>query len=284
MDDSSSSGSIFVVDKKKARFYIIPASYEKTTSFQKGTAYGPIRVLQVFSEQEFYDEEVGFIPAEYGIYACPICYTFDDIRKSYEELDKGIFPILIGGEHTVSYVPISYFYNIYKKLVVVQIDAHADLRDIYDGNRLSHATVMRRVMELGENLFLYQFGVRAISLEERRYIESSSKVYTFFDRELVGNWWEEALRYIKKDIYVYITIDVDGFSTSVFPGTGTPEPGGIAWYEGLTFLRRIIEEYDVVGIDVVEVMPQRGAVLTEYNAARLIYKLIGYIAKKYYRE
>jgi agmatinase len=191
-----------------------------------------------------------------------------------EHTDEGKTVVSLGGEHTVSIGPVRALAERYHDLSVVQIDAHADLRDSYQNNRYSHACTMRRIRDITKKTV--GIGIRNISSEGAELAQAEN-IPLFFARDISGHdgWQEDAISELTDN--VYLTIDLDGFDPSVIPGVGTPEPGGLGWYETLRFLRRLCECRNVVGFDVVELMPIPGNTISEFATAKLVYKLIGYL-------
>jgi agmatinase len=182
--------------------------------------------------------------------------------------------VTIGGEHTVSVGPVKALLEKHAGLSVLQMDAHADLRESYQGSRYSHACAMRRIRELAGTTA--GVGIRNVSSEEAELVDREN-IPLFYASDITDHEsWHEAVLDCLSD-RVYLTIDLDGFDPSVVPGVGTPEPGGLGWYQALRFLRKLCRAKEVVGFDVVELMPIPGSLVSEFTAARLIYKLIGYI-------
>ncbi len=266
----------------KARVVFCPAPYDATTSYLPGTRFGPRRIIEASPYLEFYDEE-----KDCEVYQKAPFLTLPEeelpvdpekmLKTLKSRLDPyvnaGLFPVTLGGEHTVSLAPMALLKEKYGRLCVIQIDAHADLRNEYQGTPFSHACTMRRALELG--IELYPIGIRAISREEIVFArEKGLKIH--WARELVSKLSEvvnEILTRIGKRP-VYVTIDLDGFDPAEVPGVGTPEPGGLKWYEGL-FILQAVSSLNVVGFDVVELLPKDDR--SAYFAARLIYKFLSYL-------
>jgi agmatinase len=183
---------------------------------------------------------------------------------------------MIGGEHTISIGAVKAFKERYPDLSVLQLDAHADLRDTYQENKYSHACVMRRI---GEICPFVGVGIRNVSREEHEFIRQG-KTDIFFDRDLaeIDGWFEAVLDRLGPN--VYLTLDLDAFDPSIMPSVGTPEPGGLLWYESVDFLKELVNSKNVVGFDVVELCPVPGLVAPDFLAARLIYKIISYMVAK----
>jgi agmatinase len=188
------------------------------------------------------------------------------------------FPITLGAEHTISLGCIKAVKAKTPDVHVLQIDAHSDLRESYNDNPYSHASVMYRVQELG--VPLTQIGIRAQCIEESNLIKESSHINTFYAHQIRNNpnWADEALATLGEN--VYISIDADGFDPSIVPAVGTAEPNGMQWNETIQFLKKVIATKNIVGFDVVEIAPVKGNILTEYTMAKLVYKLIGYLTLK----
>lgn len=265
---------------------IISAPLEKTVSYGGGTSNGPEEILSASHYVEFYDEELKTeLCFDKGI--CTLkplkmsgldhAEAMNVIESTAEELlDKNKFVVTLGGEHSLSFAPFRAHNKKFGNLSVLQIDAHSDLRDEYEGSKLSHASVMRRIHELNKSIV--QVGIRAQCIEEAEYIQQSN-ISTFFMREIRNgthgnNWITKVEDKLKEN--VYITFDVDGFDPSVIPETGTPEPGGLLWDETMDLLKLIGKTKNIVGFDVVELSPKKGSNLSSFTTAKLVYKLLGY--------
>lgn len=250
----------------EAKVAILPVPYEKTTSYKKGTKKAPESILKASSELELYDEELEVEPYKVGI------TTLNEIKnlEELEKLETDKFLITIGGEHTITLPLVKRFPE--EKLSILHIDAHADLKDKFEGNKICHATVMRRISEFNKNIT--QLGVRSLSKEESDFIKSYD-IKTFFMKDLVynKNYVKDIIKTLKED--VYLTIDVDALDPSIIPDVGTPEPGGLRWYQLLNLLKQVFRERNVIGVDVVEFCPNKET-NSDYILAKLIYKIIGY--------
>lgn len=262
-----------------AYFVVVPSPYEKTTSYGKGTKNGPQGICTASEQVELYDEELGKEVYHRGIATLKSVSELDELEKITSKIlaDKK-FPIVLGGEHTISAAPIRACKKIYKNLSVVHFDAHADLRDEYEGTKLSHACVMRRVHEAG--VPIVQVGIRNHSLEEGEFIKSAKLNRPFYAHEIYSSnfWMDEVIKLLSDD--VYISFDVDAFDPSVVPSTGTPEPGGMNWYQVVTFFKKLAETKNIVGADFVELSPVKDHPAPDFAVAKLIYKLICYISDK----
>jgi len=245
---------------------IVPVEYEKTTSYKKGTKYGSNAILKASNELYLYDEVLEIEPYKVGI------NTLSPVRelKKLEKLKKDKFIIALGGEHTISLPLIKRFDQ--ENLSILHIDAHADMKDIFDNSKLSHACVMRRVSEFNKNIV--QVGVRALDKDELDYMKKN-KIKTYFMHQKLDT--NEIVKNLKKN--VYISIDLDAFDPSVIPDVGTPEPNGLTWLQVNDIIKAVFSKRKVVGCDVVELCPSGSSEISEYSAAKLVYKIIGYYMK-----
>lgn len=275
-------------DHPEAKVALIPAPLEITTSWQKGTKEAPIEILKVSPNLEFFDEETELEPQEVlGFYTYPVPELPFDMDSALnfisnnlrEVLKEKKFPIIIGGEHTVTLGIIKVLKEVYKNLKILHLDAHFDLRDEYLGSKVSHATVMRRIYEMGVPVL--SVGVRTLCKEEHEFIKNNK--IPFIWMKDFRKKPEESIKKIEdfiKEGEIYLTLDVDVFDPSIAPGVGTPEPGGMDWYEFLQILKLVVR-YNLIGMDIVEVKPISGNAITEYLAAKIIFKVSAYLAKKY---
>lgn len=259
---------------------IVPVPYEQTTSYIQGARKGPEAIIEASGYVELYDEELDAEVYKVGIHTLPpllfdahVQDNFNLITEQFGRLlEDEKFPVALGGEHSLTYPVVRAFLNYYKNISVLQLDAHADLRDTYENSRYSHACVMRRIYELTHNV--EQVGIRSLSMEEAEVIKTNNWQVAFAN-EIHDKGFPEALIERLKNP-VFITIDLDFFDPSVIPATGTPEPGGFVWTETMAFLRKVFQNCNVVGFDVVELSPVNGMVYPDFTAAKLIYKLLGY--------
>ena len=271
-----------------SRFIIQPVPYEHTSSYHGGSAKGPEAIIQASQYVEYYDEELQCEPfRKVGIATIdPIDFN-DSVDSDAMDLiasntgkiiNDGKFVFSLGAEHTVTFGLVKAHQSRYKNLSVLQIDAHSDLRNSYQGNKWSHASVMARVNEL--DLKISQVGIRAQCREEAELINASTNINTVYSYQLRNDqsWQKEAIDHLSEN--VYITIDADGFDPSVIPHVGTPEPDGLLWNETLELLKNVIKTKNVVGVDIVEVAPVDDYTLSEYTLAKLAYKIIGFIVQK----
>ncbi|KPA16733.1 agmatinase [Candidatus Magnetomorum sp. HK-1] len=259
-------------------FHIISAGYERSVTYGTGTKHGPEAIIKASQLLELFDGET--IPADKGIYTHPPLIFGQSSEenltlienKVYSVLSKKCIPILLGGEHTVSVGAFKALARLDEAIGIVQFDAHADLRDSLDNNPFSHACVMKRAIDL--SLSIAQFGVRSLSYEEHLFREKNSIFH--MDAKVISE------KGIPKTIFpdsfpekIYITFDVDGLDPSVIPSTGTPDPGGILWYQALSLLKKMAYERTIVGFDVVELAPVEGLHSSDFTAARLVYAMMG---------
>lgn len=270
-------------DYRTARFAVLPIPYDSTTSFQVGTRNGPAGIIEASKQVELFDDELEIEAYKAGVatldavmpnMAGPEEMHEDIFKVAAKVVRDGKFLFALGGEHSISSALVRAVMLKYKKLSVLQIDAHLDLRDSYDSTPYSHASVMRRVLDYGCRVV--PVGIRNVSLEEHRFVKKA-KVPVVYARDchLTDDWVDRVLNALVEP--VYISIDIDGFDPAYAPGTGTPEPGGLDWYQVTGLLRLVAAEKKVVGADIVEVMPIPGAAVTEFLAAKLAYKLMGYV-------
>lgn len=275
----------------QARFVVLPLPYEQTTSYGKGTAKGPQSIIDASAQLEHYDEELDKEtyrrPGIHTIYPKGINFRssadrFIPALAEYADvlvrkLSRKQVLVGLGGEHSVTYPLVQAYHRLYSDLSVLQLDAHSDLRAEYEGSRYSHACVMRRILEL-KPASIVQVGIRSMTPECQALMQH--KPLTAFKAHAEcrqPNLPAHILKSLKsKD--VYITIDLDVFDPSIMPGVGTPEPGGLGWYPVLDILQMVCRKKNVVGFDVVELMPIKGQVISNYTAAKLVYRLMGYLS------
>lgn len=273
-------------DFKNSPYVILPVPYEGTVTYGAGTAYGPNAIIEASREVELFDDELGVESYKVGIHTLsPLATTSDGPEVQNEIIYQRMRSLLaekkkvcmLGGEHSISYGPVKACMELYPDLTVLQLDAHADLRDGYLDQKFSHAAVMRRIRDLTDRTV--SVGIRNYSIEEHQYIQAA-KVRIFSARAIHENprWADEVLQHLSGDLY--LTIDLDGFDPSLIPATGTPEPGGLLWYPTLDFLRRAILKCNLVSFDVVELAPIEGYHAADFLAAKLIYKIIGYDSQR----
>jgi agmatinase len=271
------------VAPEKARFHVLPVPYEKTVSYGNGTAKGPAAILAASGQLERFDGMSD--PGAEGIYTWPAVdcsgapeRVIDDIALAVKRILKlKKMPVVLGGEHTVTWGVIKGYLDAGERdFGVVQIDAHADLRDAYEGNRYSHASVMRRVVEAG--IPLVQLGCRAFC-EEEREARKAHKVLAFDAVDLAPGGTSRIKLPKKFPPKVFFTLDVDGMDPSVLPATGTPVPGGLGWYQTLGLFESAARQRRIIGFDVMEFAPIPGFHAFDFAAALLTYKLMGIVQR-----
>jgi agmatinase len=271
-------------DYSRARFAVLPIPYDATTSFGTGAREGPRAIIAASRQLEDYDVELGRESYRAGIATLdPLEPDARGPRAMHERIHKvarrvvrdGKFLIGLGGEHSVTAALVRAVRARHRKLSVLQIDAHADLRDSYHDSPYSHACVMRRIHDLG--VPAVGVGIRSYSREEARFIRSAHKlIIPARACHETDDWILEVVRALRDPVYV--TIDIDGFDPACAPGTGTPEPGGLNWRQVADLLAAVARARTIVGADVVEVRPLPPGTATEFLAARLAYRIIGLAA------
>jgi agmatinase len=271
-------------DQSNSKFTIIPVPYDLTTTYISGTNKGPQAILDASTHMELYDEELLKETYRAGIYTrqpIPVqaLQPEEMLRMVAEvvasDMRSGRVQVVLGGEHSISLAPVQELIKLYPNMSVLQLDAHADLRDSYDGTPYNHACVGRRI---SERCPLVQAGVRSMSKEEADF-KQSSQVLTFSDYDFKDSagTFDTILEELTDD--VYLTLDLDVLDPAIMPSVGTPEPGGLGWYELLTFLKILSNRKRIVSFDVVELAPQPGNIAPDFLAAKLIYRIMGYIAE-----
>jgi agmatinase len=263
-----------------AKIVLLPVPFDLTTTYQKGTNHGPTALIEASRNLELYDIETDSEVYLKGIFTAPPVIEKSSeamLKTLYQRtktlLDHEKFVVTVGGEHSLSYAPIKAHAEKYQKITVLQLDAHADLQNAYEGNPFSHASIMARLQEHEGVEKIVSVGIRSMSSQELLKLDRQN---TFFSHQIFENplWIDQALE--KLTGFIYITFDLDVFDSSLMPSTGTPEPGGLQWNETLQFLKRVFKEKSVVGFDVVELCPNSANKAPDYLAAKLIYKLLSY--------
>lgn len=281
-----------------ARVHIIPCPYEHTTSYGKGTANGPKAILEASQEVELFDDELWTEPFKVGVHTAD-AVAIDKVEagesKPFQSLyevvkplvDNDKFPLILGGEHSLTLGAVRACAERYKDLSILQVDAHCDLRPSYDGNPFSHASIGYRLYEHLPKPLITQVGIRNVSWQEARWMETESPKINIFWARMQDKWnFNEIVNTLSDN--VYLTIDVDGLDSSIMPSTGTPEPGGMNWYQLMELIKHVCVRKNVVGADIVELSPIAGLHAPDFLTAKLAYKLIGYrfalelgVTKKY---
>ena len=269
---------------EQAAFAVLPVPYEKTVSYGSGTAKGPEAILTASEQLETWDGRSN--PSSLGINSCAAVdcsgkaeEVIEAIAKAVKQiLDAGSMPVVLGGEHTVTYGVIKGYLDAgINDFGVVQIDAHADLRDVYEDDPLSHASVMKRICD--DDIPLYQLGIRAYCEEEKAIREHNPRIYYQDADELVPNGIQNIRLPDSFPDKVFFTVDVDGLDPSVFPSTGTPVPGGLGWYQTLNLFDSVAKQREIIGFDIMEFAPIEGFHAYDFSAALLTYKIMGIVQR-----
>ncbi|MGC8715070.1 MAG: agmatinase [Leptodesmis sp.] len=284
-------GPDVAADYDTARVVILPIPYEATTTYRRGCENGPAAILDASQQVEYYDDDHDREWWPVGLYTHEaIADTRNGHHVSSQEMltevqntvaqlvADGKFVISLGGEHSITTGIVEAYRQAHPRepFTVVQIDAHGDLRNEYEGSIHNHACVMRRIVDMG--LPTVQIGIRSICKEEADLIrERQLTVIRAREIALKPDWMQRALAAIQTQ-KVFLTIDLDGIDPTLIPGVGTPEPGGLNWFSLLTFLEQVFQNHEVIGCDVMELAPITDSVVSEFTAAKLVYKLVGYQA------
>ena len=268
-------------DFDASRVVILPVPVDRTTSYVPGTRNGPREILQASSHMELWDDEMGVDVHSVGLFTLPemelpfgeLEPLMDEIRRvASEVISRDKFLVTLGGEHSITPPLVAAAAAKHPGLHVLQIDAHADLRDCYMGTRHNHACAIRRSLEFAP---VTQVGIRSMSTEEAQAAPGlNTRIFYDHSMRQDPNWIERVVDTLGDP--VYITIDVDGLDPAIMPATGTPEPGGLSWYEALALLRATITRRNVVACDVVELSPLPGLMAPNFLCAKLIYKMLTY--------
>lgn len=266
---------------------IIPVPYDSTTSYRAGTREGPAAILAASRQVEPFDLDLKCEPLTYGIHTLPeLEINVDSPEETIKNLENatrvvlndGKFPVMFGGEHSLTPGPVRACAEKYKNLSVLQLDAHSDLRDIYEKSHNSHACAMRRCWDYAK---LTQIGIRNTGIDEWEFIQQVKHDGIIWAEELLDpskKWIDKAMNRLTEN--VYITVDLDAFDSGIMPSTGTPEPGGMTWYQAMDILLKVIEERNVVGFDIVELAPIPGVIAPDFFAAKLAFKMLSRIFNK----
>lgn len=263
---------------EKAKVVLIPVPYDGTSTWQKGADKGPQAFLDASENMELYDIETDTEVYQQGVFLADAVTEnsspeamVDAVHQATKRyIKKNKFVTIFGGEHSISIGTIRAFNEMYPNLTVLQLDAHADLRKEYEGSKCNHACA---VYEASQTTNLIQVGIRSMDAIEKTVMDEDK---TYFAHQMVedSTWMDSAIDQMTDN--VFITIDLDVFDPSIMPSTGTPEPGGLLWYETLDFLRQIFEEKNVVGFDIVELCPNKDEKSSDFLAAKLYYKMLSY--------
>ncbi|HEX2443287.1 MAG TPA: agmatinase [Vicinamibacterales bacterium] len=264
-----------------ARAVILPVPFDRTTSYVGGTRNGPREIILASTHMELWDEETGTDVSTAGILTLPemelpfgeMAPAMDEIQRVAGEIfaaDK--FLVTLGGEHSITPPVVAAAAARHRGLSVLQIDAHADLRDEFMGSRFNHACAMRRTLEHAP---VTQVGIRSLSTEEAQAVgQLKTRIFYDFDMRRDPAWIDRVVDNLSGS--VYITIDADGLDPAIMPAVGTPEPGGLSWYETLTLLRAVFRRHTVVACDLVELSPLPGSIAPSFLCAKLVYKMLTY--------
>ena len=275
------------VDNKfnfKEKVIIVPFGLEKTVSYGKGTKNGPKEIIKASHQVELYDEEFNCEPyKKIGIKTLKPFKIDKDITKALKKmsninkviLDKKLFPMTFGGEHSITPGCIDPFVKKYKKICLLHFDAHADLRNSYNGEKFSHASAIRRCLDY-KNVSLISFGVRNISQSEISFLKKNKSRINIFWAKDKALWNLNKFKKLIKNKIIYLTFDVDSLDSSIMPATGTPEPGGLLWDETLNILKIAAKNSNIVGADINELAPIKGFNSYNFLVAKLAYKIISY--------
>jgi agmatinase len=270
-------------DKSKSKIVIIPVPFDGTSTWMKGADKGPKAILDASFNLEFYDLETKTEVYKKGIYTeQPVVEKNVDKmvnsvhKKVYSLIEKDKFCVTIGGEHSISIGAITAHAKKFEKLSVLQLDAHSDMRSEYHNSKNNHACVMARAKEVAT---VVQVGIRASDTTELENIDQKNVFYAheicdINSHDYKKNWVHDTVHKLSHN--VYITIDLDVFDSSIMPSTGTPEPGGMSWYQVTNLLREVAKNKNIVGFDIVELCPNKNNKAPDFLAAKLLYQLLSY--------
>ena len=283
----SNKNGFLGIDNKfsfKEKVIVVPFGLEKTVSYGGGTKNGPKEIIKASHQVELYDEEFNCEPfKKIGIKTLKPFKIDKNIKKALNKiskineniLSKEAFPLTLGGEHSITPGCISPFAKKYKKICLLHFDAHADLRDSYQGEKYSHASAIRRCLD-NKNISVISFGIRNISKSEIPYLKKNSKRIKIFWAKDKKKWNLNYFKKLIKNKTVYLTFDVDGLDSSIMPATGTPEPGGLLWDETLKIIKVAMKNSKIVGADINELAPIKGFNSYNFLVAKLAYKILSY--------
>ena len=268
----------------KEKVVVVPFGLEKTVSYGGGTRNGPKEIIKASHQVELYDEELNCEPyKKIGIKTLKPFKIDKNIKKALKKmssineeiLNKKLFPLTLGGEHSITPGCIAPFVKRHKKLCLLHFDAHADLRESYNGENFSHASAIKRCLD-NKNVSVISFGIRNISKSEIHYLKkNSSRINIFWSKDKL-KWNLSKFKQLIKNKTVYLTFDVDGLDSSIMPATGTPEPGGLLWDETLNIIKIAAKNSNIVGADINELSPIKGFNSYNFLVAKLAYKIISY--------
>ena len=270
--------------KFKEKVVVVPFGLEKTVSYGGGTKNGPKEIIKASHQVELYDEELNYEPhKKIGIKTLKPFKIDKNINKALKKislineniLNKKKFPLVFGGEHSITPGCIIPFTKKFKNICLLHFDAHADLRESYLGEKYSHASAIRRCLDY-KNVSLISFGIRNISEGEIPFLKKNSKRINIFWAKDKKKWNLNTFKKMIKNKTVYLTFDVDGFDSSIMPATGTPEPGGLFWNESLEIIKIAAKNSNIVGADINELSPIKGFNSYNFLVAKLAYKILAY--------
>ena len=269
----------------KSKVVVVPFGLEKTVSYGSGTKNGPKEIIKASHQVELFDEELNKEPYKnIGIKTLKpfkIKRQLNDALNQLSNINERIlskkkFPLILGGEHSITPGSIKPFTKKYNNLTLLHFDAHADLREKYNGERYSHATAIKRCLDF-KNVKVISFGIRNLSKEEMNFYNKNRKKIKIFWGNQKNKWKLSAIRKIFNNKNVYITFDVDGFDSSLMPATGTPEPGGMFWDDVMPIIKNVCLVSNVVGADINELAPIKNFNSCNFLTAKLAYKIISYV-------
>ena len=270
--------------KTDHKVVIVPFGLEKTVSYGGGTKNGPREIIKASHQVELYDEELNCEPyKKIGIKTLKPFKIDKNINKALKKissvnkeiLDKKLFPMTFGGEHSITPGCIEPFVKRHKNICLLHFDAHADLRDSYNGEKFSHASAIRRCLDY-KNISIISFGIRNISKSEIPYLKKNKSRIDIFWAKDKAKWNLQKFKKLIKNKTVYLTFDVDGLDLSIMPATGTPEPGGLLWDETLNIIKIAAKNSNIVGADINELAPIKGFNSYNFLVAKLAYKILSY--------
>jgi len=283
----SNKNGFLGIDNKfnfKEKVVVVPFGLEKTVSYGGGTRNGPKEIIKASHQVELYDEELNCEPfKKIGIKTLKPFKIEKNVKKALSVmskinkniLEKKLFPMTLGGEHSITPGCIAPFTKKFKNICLLHFDAHADLRDSYNGEKFSHASAIRRCLDY-PNVSVISFGIRNISKEEIPFLKRNSKRIKIFWAKDKSKWDLNKFKRLINNKNVYITFDVDGLDSGIMPATGTPEPGGLFWDETLNILKIAAKNSNIVGADLNELSPIKGFNSYNFLAAKLVYKILSY--------
>ena len=283
----SNKNGFLGIDNKvnfKEKVVVVPFGLEKTVSYGGGTKNGPKEIIKASHQVELYDEELNCEPyKKIGIKTLKPFKIDKNIKKALnkmskinqEILDKNLFPITFGGEHSITPGCINPFTKKFKDICLLHFDAHADLRESYNGEKFSHASAIRRCLDYS-NVSVISFGIRNISQSEIPFLKKNSSRIDIFWAKDKSKWNLNKFKKLIKNKTVYLTFDVDGLDSSIMPATGTPEPGGLQWDETLNIIKIAAKNSKIVGADINELAPIKGFNSYNFLVAKLAYKILSY--------